>query len=160
MRSILIAALAMGAAPALAEEITGDATFSWRATGQLFMLTETHPYFVGSFAGPMHTADAASPLNGIAVHCPGAYDIGIGAQGYCNFIDGSGDGWVGQWSCTVVDPAPGAIASCAGEATFIAGTGKYANVSGGDTFVAHTIAMLPDGTSVGYTEFTSFTMSY
>lgn len=148
------------AAPTFAEEITGDATFTWRATGETFMLTETHPYFVGSFAGLQMTADPASPLNGLSIHCPGAYDVGIGAQGYCVTTDHDGDTYVTAWSCTAVDTAPGAIASCGGTATFVAGTGKFAEASGGDNFVAHTVAILPDGTSVGYSTFTDFVLTY
>lgn len=155
-----VALTALIAGPAPAEEITGDAEMAWRATGQTFMLTETHAYFVGSFAGPLLTADPDSPLNRIAVHCPGAYDVGVGAEGYCVFTDRDGDTWVAEWTCTATDPAPGAVASCAGTATFSGGTGKYAAAAGGDTFVAHTLAILPDGSSVGVSDFTDFRLSY
>lgn len=161
MKTVLIAAL-LTIAPlaASAAEITGDATFGWHATGSTYMVGENHPFFVGAFTGVLVTADPASSISRAATQCPGYNDIGVGAAGYCITTDKDGDTYITKWTCTAIAPVAGAIAACEGTGTFSAGTGKYANASGGDTFKAYTTVILADGTATGYSEFTDFKLTY
>lgn len=160
---IAVAALACAmasAAPISAAEVTGDLTFSWRAVGASFTVGENHPYFAGSFAGVLTSADVTHPLNGAAIICPGYNDIGVDAAGYCMTTDKDGDVYYSKWSCAAAAPVPGTLAGCEGSATFSGGTGKYVKATGGDSFKAYTVHLLPDGTAVGYSVFTEFKLAY
>jgi hypothetical protein len=163
LKHLLVAAgiLAAATLPSLAAEITGDATFPWRAVGTTTNIgSANHPYFVGSFAGVIVSADAGNALNHAGITCPGYNDIGVGAGGYCITTDKDGDTYITKWSCTAIPPIPGTLAACDGTGTFSGGTGKFAKASGGDRFKAYTVGILPDGTAVGYSAFTDSKLTY
>ncbi len=141
-------------------QFEGNATFSWLATGQTYEIARNHPFFTGSFSGVLVFDDPKSPLQYASIRCPGYNDIGVQGGGYCIITDKDGDTITKQWSCKASAPLSGALAGCSGDSTIIAGTGKYAKISGSDHFQAEVLTPFSNGSTPGYSLFTNFKFSY
>lgn len=163
MRMSRIAALGavlLIAAPAVAAEVKGEATFAWLAVGTTYTIGDGHPYFAGAFSGINVFKGDGGVLANSAITCPGYNDIGVDAGGYCTVTAGDGDKVFLKWSCKAAAPAAGDLASCEGATTVVGGTGKFEKATGGNDFTAHVRGVNPDGSTMGYTELRNYIVSY
>ncbi len=76
--------------------------------------------------GLFYTEDPASMLNQSRYDCFGTHliddeGVSLGGRGYCAGIADNGDLWWNRWSGTL----------SGGDWTFVGGTGRFANISGG-----------------------------
>jgi len=153
-------ALALLATPALSAEFKGEGMFPWAATGTMFTVTGDHPLFLGAFTGITTFTDPSAPLQNGSIQCPGYYDIGVDAAGYCTETATDGDQVFVKWSCKATTPPAGALGACEGRADFVGGTGKFASAKGGNNFRAVTLSAFPDGTTTGYSELNDYEITY
>lgn len=148
------------AVPAAAEEIRGEATFTWAAVGTTYTIGDGHPYFAGAFSGINVFKGDGGALANSAITCPGYNDVGVDAAGYCTVTAGDGDKLFLKWSCKAAAPAAGDLAACDGKTTVVGGTGKFEKATGGNDLFAHVRGVNADGTSVGYTELRNYVVTY
>ena len=147
-KSLLVAVLIAAAAPAVAAEHKGTSTFSWTYAPQSVSLSDK----LISNAGIVHGTTIRPDGPTTATHCTDVDSASGTSSGSCVETDADGDKWMNDWSC---EPAattpPGLLFACEGKTKVIGGTGKYSEAKGGTTFTIYGVAVLPDGTVVGYT---------
>jgi hypothetical protein len=131
-----IFALALLAAPAVAQQLAKSGTYTGKfggeGAGDPYEIGKGHVFFVGHFNFVLFNDVAGGFLDKTFWTCPGVNDIVNGVQvaaptrGYCIATDKDGDKLFGSWQVTKVT-GPGA-----GEATlqYIGGTGKYSGIQG------------------------------
>lgn len=152
-RRLAALALVLGvtAHGAAAEEIAIRGTFAWFSVGKTYTLAENHFFFLGQFGGTFVEESGEGLFHLAAVNCPGAYDLGRNASGYCIVTDRDGDQINHSFTCTAIEERPpGALNACEGTAEWKGISGKYLNVSGGGTFKGYTTVIHADGTASGY----------
>jgi hypothetical protein len=154
------AVLLAGATGARAEEFKGNGMFPWVAAGTVYTIEKGHNYFTGAFTGMLQFEDAKSPVNNAAIQCPGYNDIGVASAGYCITTTASGDEVFLTFACKAVATAPGDLVTCEGSTNITGGTGKFAKAKGGDKFTAHILHINADGTTVGYSALTDYSITY
>ena len=119
--------------------------FGWWATGTAHEVEKNHIFWVGEFNGTFFNNAGSGFLDRSSVICPGVNDIRDGVSlayhGYCVVTDRDGDRAVLAWSGGQT-PA----GKFGGEFQWTGGTGKYAGITGKNTFLG--FANLP--TSQGY----------
>ncbi|MDB6136853.1 MAG: hypothetical protein JWM59_5096, partial [Verrucomicrobiales bacterium] len=77
-----------------------------------------------------------------------ANEKGLG-KGYCVTTAPDGALWVEAYVCdTAVLPPQGVISACSGRSTVLAGTGRFAGISGSSSFTMLTNLIAPDGMKV------------
>ena len=136
------------AAPAVAVSHSGTGTFSWTYAPQNVAISSA----MTSSAGVVHglTQRPNGPTTGTM--CTDLDAPSGTSSGSCVEVDADGDKWMDDWQCTAeAKTPPGLLFACTGETKVTAGTGKYAKAKGGSTFTINGVAVLPDGTAVGYT---------
>ena len=146
--SLLIAILITAAAPAAAADYKGTGTFSWTYAPQSVSLSDK----LTSTAGIVHGITLRPNGPTTATHCTDVDSPDGSSTGTCVETDTDGDKWMNNWSCKpAATTPPGLLFACEGKNEIIGGTGKYSNAKGGSTFTIYGVAVLPDGTVVGYT---------
>jgi len=159
-----LAALALStaliAAPAIADEISGEATFAWLAVGNTYTIGDGHPFFAGAFSGINVFKGDGGVLSNSAITCPGYNDIGVDAAGYCTVTASNGDKLFLKWSCTAASPEAGDLAACNGKTTVVGGTGKFEKATGGNDLFAHVRGVNPDGSTMGYTVLKNYVVTF
>jgi len=148
------------AAPAIADEIRGEATFAWLAVGNTYTIGDGHPFFAGAFSGINVFKGDGGALANSAITCPGYNDIGVDAAGYCTVTAGNGDKLFLKWSCTAAAPEAGDLAACNGKTTVVGGTGKFEKATGGNDLFAHVRGVNPDGSTMGYTVLKNYLVTF
>lgn len=145
--AFLAAALLPGLAAA--GEITGTSTFYWTFTSTNFGAGEAQGYGMGRSVGPRIDGAGAA----LSTECL-ELDTPLGGRGVCVHRATAEDSFIVEYVCDQpVDPMPaGAIFACAGTSEAKSGTGRFAGITGSETFVSIGTGFLPDGTVVGYTE--------
>lgn len=80
-----VAALAMAltTTPGTAKDYKVEGAFAWVAKGDLLQTGKDNYYWVGSYNGVNVMADPKSPLQNVALVCPGWLDVGAAGGGYC-----------------------------------------------------------------------------
>ena len=159
-----LAALALSTtlltAPAIADEIRGEATFAWLAVGNTYTIGDGHPFFAGAFSGINVFKGDGGVLSNSAITCPGYNDIGVDAGGYCTVTASNGDKLFLKWTCKATAPGVGDLAACEGKTTVVGGTGKFEKATGGNDLVGHVRAVNPDGTTMGYSELKNYVVTF
>ena len=127
--------LLAGAAQAedLAKTGTYSGVFGWLGDGTVHELEENHIFWVGDFTGIFLNDAGKGFLHHAAVECPGADDMDFNksterAMGYCIATDADGDKAYLIWRCE------GDTVTCPGTFEWTGGTGKYAGLTGNNTF--------------------------
>ena len=117
----------------LAKQGSYRGSFGAQGAGTLHELEEGHIFFVGGFNGVFLSDNSGGFLDRTQVLCPGVNDIvnGLsqGLHGYCIITDEDGDKAFAKWSG--VDETPGVGG---GPFEWTGGTGKYAGITGDNTF--------------------------
>ena len=117
----------------LAKQGSYRGSFGAQGAGTLHELEEGHIFFVGGFNGVLLNDNSGGFLDRTQVLCPGVNDIvnGLsqGLHGYCIITDEDGDKAFAKWSG--VDETPGVGG---GPFEWTGGTGKYAGITGDNTF--------------------------
>ena len=138
--------------PAFAADYSATSSFSWITSGTTYALEEGHFVFAGDFSGLALPETGDGPLAQIITYvCPGIFDIGGPAQGFCVGTDADGDKVFAVWSSVAAEAMPGTIAGGDGEITYTGGTGKFEGITGGGTFFSNTVSILPNGSIAGFT---------
>jgi hypothetical protein len=135
---------------ARAEDWKPTGMFGWLGVGTAYEIEKDHIYWVGEFSGTFFNdkGDGAL-LHQAAVKCPGYNDV-HGTQkknkaaGYCVLTDRDGDHAYVTWGCD------GDTQQCKGTFTWTGGTGKYAKISGTNTYTGFLAVTHPDGKASGY----------
>jgi hypothetical protein len=127
--------------------------FGWLGVGKAHQIEEGHFFWVGEFSGTFFNDKGAGSLFHLAgVKCPAWFDADYNTGkaldgGYCVITDIDGDQayliWEGVGSTALGAAGPGTF-------TYTGGTGKYAGISGKNTFTGFTQVNWADGTSSGY----------
>lgn len=155
-KSALVALLVAAASPAIAADYKGTGTFSWTYAPQSVSLSDALSSTAGIVYGTTLRPDGPTT----ATQCTDVDQPTGASSGTCVETDADGDKWMNDWSC---EPAattpPGVLFACEGQTTVIGGTGKYGEAKGTSTFTIYGVAVLPDGTVVGYTT-ENYDMSY
>ena len=147
-RPLLVALLVAGTAPAVAADHKGTGTFSWTYAPQSVSLSDK----LTSSAGIVHGTTIRPNGPTTATHCTDVDSPNGASSGTCVETDADGDKWMNDWSCQpAATTPPGLLFACEGKNNVIGGTGKYSEAKGGSTFTIYGVAVLPDGTVVGYT---------
>lgn len=142
------AAILLFTATAHAAELTGTAVFYWSYTPTNLGGDASGAFSIGRAIGP----DVATDGTVLAVECVSA-TTPAGTNGGCVTHAGAEDSFRIIFECKMpLDPLPaGALGGCAGTATAVDGTGKFANIKGGNTHTLVINGFLSDGTLVGTT---------
>ncbi len=147
-----VLAVAMGLAlfgTAHAEDWKVTGQFGYFGVGKATELEKGHLYWVGEFGGVFFNDKGKESLfDHAGVKCPAFNDIDLNkkkgkAAGYCIISDPAGDQAYLTWHCE------GDTVTCSGPFEYTGGTGKYQNISGGNTFSAMTAVQWKDGTVSG-----------
>jgi hypothetical protein len=133
-----------------AEDWKPTGMFGWLGVGTAYQIEQDHIYWVGEFSGTFFNdkGDGAL-LHYAAVKCPGFNDVYMSqkknkAAGYCVLTDRDGDHVYANWACD------GDTHQCKGTFTWTGGTGKYAKISGANTYTGILQVTHPDGKVSGY----------
>jgi hypothetical protein len=142
------------AVPAAAEEITFTVTHYFSSQYAVSRLGDpvTHTMIAGTAVGPQLADDGGTGiLSRFALTCPFESlfynaDNQRELRGYCVLADPAGDLILNHFECTgTISPDV-----CVGTVRYIAGTGKFAGVSGEATIEVNNVARNPNGTSAGF----------
>ena len=130
--------------------------FGWLGVGTAVEVEKGHYYWTGEFSGTFFNDQGqGSPFHLAGVKCPAWFDANYNtstskAGGYCIMTDLDGDQATIIWQNSG-DPNLGKDGH--GTFEYISGTGKYAGISGKNTFVGITQVNWADGKSSGYSTF-------
>jgi len=150
LRNALIGAVVLWCGTVHAQTWKATGAFGWLGVGKAYEIGKGHQYWLGEISGSFaNDKGQGSLFDHAGSKCPGFNDVdGIHnksrAGGYCVLSDPDGDQAFMTYQCE------GNAVSCSGTADFAGGTGKYKDVAGHNTFVAHVLVMWPDGTMSGY----------
>ena len=148
-----VLAIAMGLAffgTAHAEDWKVTGQFGNYGVGKASELEKGHLYWVGEFGGVFFNDKGKDSLfDHAGVKCPAFNDLDVNnkkgkAGGYCIISDATGDQAYLTWKCE------GDTVVCSGPFEYTGGTGKYQNISGGNTFSAMIVVQWKDGTVSGF----------
>ena len=116
--------------------------FGARAAGTTHELEKDHVFFVGGFSGVFFNERNEGFLDKTSVECPGVADIvnglDIAGHGFCIVSDKTGDKAFLAWKARETSLGVGK-----GEFQWTGGTGKYAGISGNNTFSFVSIGNTP-----------------
>jgi hypothetical protein len=139
--------------PAHAEDWKAVGQFGWFGVGKAYPLEKGHFVWVGEFSGTFFNDKGKGSLfDQAGVKCPGIQNNDTNnkknkGMGHCTITDAAGDqaylSWQGEG-----DGVPGHTGS--GTFEYTGGTGKYAGITGKNTYAASTQVKWDDGTSSGY----------
>jgi len=135
---------------AYAQDWKPTGMFGWLGVGTAYQIEKDHTYWVGEFSGTFFNDKGDGALmHHAAVKCPGFNDLDFTkkkgkAAGYCVITDHDGDQAYLAWTCE------GDTSKCTGSFNWTGGTGKYAKISGANTFTGVTEVNHPDGKASGY----------
>lgn len=167
MRLSTAAALAaatafLSANPTTAGELPQTGTFYWTFAGSMMQQgTEGRFAAIGKVVGYTTMPDAEPAIRFMPSECLGWAIAGEVHAGSCINRVASGDMYWLDYSCPEpTTPPPGGMFACKGSSVVKGGTGVFAGIKGGNTYIEVTTGILPDGTMVGYTEITGSDISF
>ena len=149
IRVALAGVLALSISAAYAEQEKAVGVFGWNGVGKTYEVNKGHFYWVGEFTGTFFSDKGEGGLfHNAGVKCPASFEVDPNGKtkgdGYCIITDKNGDQAFCKWqNAGVPDRGPGTF-------RYVGGTGKYAGLSGENTFVGSTQVIWKDGTSTGY----------
>jgi hypothetical protein len=146
--SAVAAAMLIAAGPAHAEDWKPVGQFGYFGVGKATEIEKGHLFWTGEFSGTFFSDKKNGLFDHDGVRCPGFNDLDMNhkkgrAAGYCIVSDGAGDQAYLSWRCE------GDTQGCKGTFEFTGGTGKFAKVSGSNTFSSSLSVRWKDGTVSG-----------
>jgi hypothetical protein len=130
----------------MAKQGTYAGWFGWSSSGTLYEMGKDEVHWVGEYGGATINDAGKGLWHDAGMVCQGSQRIKNGlstAEGTCVMTDAEGDKTWGQWSCT------GKFPVCDGNYEILGGSGKYAGITGKNTF--HSMALAP--TKQGWSKF-------
>lgn len=124
----------MNAEAQLAKQGTYAGKFGWYAIGKTLEIKNDHLLFVGEFNGTAFNDTGSGFLHGTSFVCPGMNDIlqwvSLASHGYCVVTDKDGDKAFLAWKGHKMTESK----RVTGDYHWTGGTGKYAGITGNNTF--------------------------
>ena len=151
---VVLAILAIFSTSSAAISGTCNGEFGWLGKGTAFGLDEGNFVFTGEFSGTLFNTDTSDPTHKMTVQCPGLGHVEGGngkVNGVCIMKDAAGDKMFITFNGT------GSFPKVEGPFKITSGTGKFANASGGGTFLGHTVAFDDAMNGMGYSTWTNCT---
>jgi hypothetical protein len=148
-KSAIVAAMIMALfGTARAEDWKPVGQFGYFGVGKASEIDKGHLFWVGEFSGTFLSDKKDGLFDHAGVRCPGFNDLDMNkkqgkAAGYCIVSDSAGDQAYLSWKCE------GDTEGCKGTFEYTGGTGKFAKISGNNTFSSSTSVRWKDGTVSG-----------